>query len=148
LSHVLLAQDVEASVIPRQHVHSAYPMLSKQGKDKIPRKPLQVAATRPESRPVMATGDTSRPFRVPSEKAERGTVVEFSRLADTPSERVQLVPRRQVGRNNIWIPEIAVTSVSRPSVERESTSDDLGEDGQIHVDPIVINPLEGRAAIL
>ena len=96
----------------------------------------------------MATGDTSRPSRVPSEKAERGTVVEFSRLADTPSERVQLVPRRQVGRNNIWIPEIAVTSVSRPSVERESTSDDLGEDGQIHVDPIVINPLEGRAAIL
>ena len=96
----------------------------------------------------MATGDESRPFRVPSEKAERGTVVEFSRLADTPSERVQLVPRRQAGRNNIWVPEIAVASVGRPLVERESTSDDLGEDGQIHIDPIVINPLEGRAAIL
>ena len=145
-----MAQDVEASVIPRQHVHSAHPALDAQEQHRMRVKNVQGKA------PVAAGLKTETVIVESliragvSEKADDGTVVEFSRLTDAPSQRVQLVPRRQVERNNAWLPEMSSMSPSLGGaiVEQTSNCDDLNEDGHVHVDRIVINPLNGRASIL
>jgi hypothetical protein len=137
------SQDVEASVIPRQHVYPSPGHLGQTAKSTSP-------LFRPFRTPHSTKSPPQRPSRTPA-KGDAGTVVEFSRLADIPSERIQLVPRRQARRNDAWLPEMSSmpSSLPRRSLQHDVGADDaisLSED--VHIDPIVINPLNGRTSIL
>ena len=79
--------------------------------------------------------------------------MQFSRLSGggDKAERVEIVPRRQVVRPSVWLPEVNSGAMQTPdelSLSRELSAAHADNDEEFDISPIVINPRDGRSAIL